>query len=115
VPFVTDSVCVSRETFAAARIDAVVPSVGPDTGGNFVTITGVGFATDPATVLLAGVQAVVSRQNDTTIVVLSQPGPSGTGQVVVRSDAVGSVSLSNAFTRAVGTSPVLGVGAGSEF
>jgi hypothetical protein len=86
---------------AAPTVTAILPAVGPPSGGTAVTITGSNFTTG-ATVALGGASATsVSVVNSTTITAVTAARSAGTVNVVVTNPGSLVGTLTNGFTYAI--------------
>lgn len=80
----TESVTANAFRYnAPIAITKIVPFAGPSAGGTNVVIDGIGFRA-PASVIVAGLPALVLRLSGTSILVRTQPGRCGqSGPVIV--------------------------------
>jgi hypothetical protein len=89
-------------SYASPVISNISPAVGPDSGGQVVTISGVNFSPNP-TVTFNGIVAPVNSATNTQITVTTPAGSPGTANVLV--SVAGNSS--NSFPYTYARSPVI--------
>jgi hypothetical protein len=85
-------------------VSSSTPVAGIECNDALVTITGSGFTSaNTLTATFADLPVTVTSQTDTQVTITIPSGPSGTGDIALRSPVFGYVIIPDGFTRTIGT------------
>jgi N-acetylneuraminic acid mutarotase len=94
----TGSDGLSSSNLFSLIIAAESTNSGPASGGNTLTITGMGNGSDITNITVCGIAAVILSHTMNSVTVALGPGDGGTGDIVVSSASLGVTTFINGYT-----------------